>query len=313
MKSSGLSIVVTGGAGFIGSHLCETLLKEGNKVVCVDNFVTGRKENIRHLVAEKNFSLIEHDITKPLKLDESIDQVYNLASPASPADFAKIPLQILLANSVGVKNMLDLAVEKNAIFLQASTSEVYGDPLQHPQRETYLGNVNPIGARGCYDEGKRFAEALVMTYNRKFNAQTRIARIFNTFGPRMRKDDGRAVPSFINAALLQQPLTVFGNGEQTRSFCFVTDLVAGLVRLMESNYNMPVNLGNPHEITVLQLAQLIKKLSESSSAIVFKPALQDDPEKRKPCIQLAQQQLKWKPKVSLQQGLLKTIKRFKGH
>lgn len=311
MPSDDNPVVVTGGAGFIGSHLCETLLGDGNRVICVDNFATGRKENIRHLVAQKNFSLVEHDMTEPLKIDESIDQVYNLASPASPADFAKIPLQILMVNSVGTKNMLELAAEKNARFLQASTSEVYGDPLQHPQRETYFGNVNSIGARGCYDEGKRFAEALVMAYNRKMNLQTRIGRIFNTYGPRMRHDDGRAVPAFINAALQNKPITVFGSGKQTRSFCYVSDLVQGLVKLMNSGYSFPVNLGNPKEITVLQLAKEIKKISGSASEIVFSKKMQDDPCRRKPDIAVAKRQLGWKPAVSLDAGLLKTIEWFK--
>ncbi len=311
MKSRGLSIVVTGGAGFIGSHLCETLLRDGNRVICVDNFVTGRKENVQHLLAEKNFTLIEHDITLPLKIDESIDQVYNLASPASPADFAKMPLRILLVNSVGTKNMLDLAAEKNARFLQASTSEVYGDPLQHPQRETYFGNVNPIGARSSYDEGKRFAEALVVAYNRKMNLQTRVARIFNTYGPRMRHDDGRAVPAFINAALQNKPITIFGSGKQTRSFCYVSDLVQGLVKLMNSGYGLPVNLGNQKEISVLQLAKEIKKISGSASEIVFSKKMQDDPCRRKPDIAVAKRQLGWKPAVPLDDGLLKTIEWFK--
>jgi len=307
MKGSGLSIVVTGGAGFIGSHLCEALLKEGNKVVCVDNFVTGRKENVQPFLAEKNFSLVEHDITLPLKLDESIDQVYNLASPASPADFAKMPLQILLVNSVGTKNMLELAVEKNARFLQASTSEVYGDPLQHPQRETYFGNVNSIGQRSCYDEGKRFAEALVMAYSRKLDLQTRIARIFNTYGRRMRHDDGRAVPAFIKAALQNKPITVFGSGKQTRSFCYVSDLVQGLVKLMNSGYGLPVNLGNPDEITVMRLAKVIKKISGSASKIVFSKKMQDDPCRRKPDITIAKRLLHWQPSTSLGNGLLQTI------
>jgi nucleoside-diphosphate-sugar epimerase len=304
-------VVVAGGSGFIGSHLCETLLAAGNRVICVDNFLTGRKENVAHLLQNNSFTLLEHDITQPIKIDGLVDQVYNLASPASPKDFLRIPFEILAVNSTGTGNMLQLAAEKKARFLQASTSEVYGDPLQHPQKESYWGNVNPIGDRSCYDESKRFSETITMAFNRKKGLETRIARIFNTFGPRMRSDDGRAVPSFISSALQNKPITVFGDGSQTRSFCFVSDLVDGLIRLMNSSYAMPVNLGNPNEISILQLAEKIKEIAGSKSRIVFAEPLQDDPSKRKPDISLAIKQLGWQPKVSLEEGLKKTIKWFK--
>jgi len=264
-------IVVSGGAGFIGSHLCERLLKEGNRVICIDNFVTGRKENVQLLLQDEKFSLVEQDITKPFSLDEKVEQVYNMASPASPVDFAKIPLEILAVNSVGTRNMLDLASLNKARFLESSTSEVYGEPLEHPQKETYWGNVNSIGERSCYDEGKRFSEALVMAYAREKELETRIVRIFNTFGPRMRKDDGRAIPNFVSQALEGKPLTVYGKGKQTRSFCFVSDQVDGQIKLMNSGYGLPVNVGNPVEITILELAEKVIELVESKSKIDFKP------------------------------------------
>ena len=306
------NVVVTGGAGFIGSHLCKNLLEEGNKVICVDSFVTGQKKNVEDLLENKSFSLVEHDITKPLKLSEPVDRIYNLASPASPKDFSRIPVEIMLTNSSGLKNMLDFALEKNARILQASTSEVYGNPLEHPQKETYFGNVNPVGERSCYDESKRFAEALIMSYGRKTRLDYRIVRIFNTYGPGMRPDDGRVVPSFICSALENKPLTVFGKGEQTRSFCFVSDLVDGIVKLMESGYKKPVNIGNPNEMTILELAELVKKLSGSKSEISFKPILEDDPERRKPDISVAKKELKWEPKVDVQDGLKRTIEWFRG-
>jgi len=305
------AVLVSGGAGFIGSHLCERLLSGGSRVICVDNFVTGRKENVNHLFSDKNFSLVEHDITQPLKVKEKIDRIFNLASPASPVDFEKIPLEILAANSAGTGNMLELAAEKNARFLQASTSEVYGDPLEHPQKETYWGNVNPNGPRSCYDEGKRFSEALAMAYSRARGVEVRIARIFNTFGPRMRPDDGRVVPNFIMQALHGKPLTVYGKGEQTRSFCYVSDLVGGIVRLMDSSYPLPVNIGNPDEFTVLQLAEEVIRLTGSKSKISFKPLPKDDPAKRKPDISVAKKQLGWQPKTRLEEGLKATIEWFK--
>ena len=306
------NIVITGGAGFIGNHLCRTLLEKGNKVTCIDSFVTGSKGNVKDLLENKNFSLVEHDITKPLKLSGKVDRVYNLASPASPKDFSKIPIEIMLVNSLGVKNILDFAIEKNARFLQTSTSEVYGNPLEHPQTESYFGNVNTIGERSCYDEGKRFAEALITSYGRKTKLDFRIVRIFNTYGPGMRPDDGRVVPSFICSALKDKPITIFGKGQQTRSFCFVSDLVDGIIKLMESNYKLPVNIGNPNEMTILELAELVKKLSNSKSEIVFKSILEDDPERRKPDISLAKKTLNWSPKVGLEEGLTKTIEWFRG-
>ncbi len=304
-------IVVSGGAGFIGSHLCERLLKEGNRVICIDNFVTGRKENVQHLLQDEKFSLVEQDITKPFSLDEKVEQVYNMASPASPVDFAKIPLEILAVNSVGTRNMLDLASLNKARFLESSTSEVYGEPLEHPQKETYWGNVNSIGERSCYDEGKRFSEALVMAYAREKELETRIVRIFNTFGPRMRKDDGRAIPNFVSQALEGKPLTVYGKGKQTRSFCFVSDQVDGQIKLMNSGYGLPVNVGNPVEITILELAEKVIELVESKSKIDFKPLPKDDPTRRMPDISLAKKEIGWQPKVKWEDGLKQTIDWFK--
>jgi nucleoside-diphosphate-sugar epimerase len=305
------TIVVSGGAGLIGSHLCERLLGEGNKVICIDSFVTGKKENVQHLLQNGNFSLVEQDITKPFSLDEKPEHVYNLASPASPVDFAKIPLDILAVNSAGTRNMLELALESKARFLQASTSEVYGEPLEHPQKESYWGNVNSIGERSCYDEGKRFSEALVMAYAREKDLETRIVRIFNTFGPRMRKDDGRVIPNFITQALVGKPLTVYGEGKQTRSFCFISDQVEGQIKLMESGYNEPVNIGNPVEISVLELAEKVIELAGSKSEISFKPLPKDDPTRRMPDISLAKKELGWQPKVKWEQGLKQTIAWFK--
>jgi nucleoside-diphosphate-sugar epimerase len=304
------TILVTGGAGFIGSHLCETLLEQGKKVICIDNFVTGKKENIAELFENENFSFIEHDISNPLEISEKVDQIFELASPASPVDFPKIPIEILTTGSIGLKNVLDLAVEKKARILHTSTSEVYGDPLEHPQKETYWGNVNPIGERSCYDEAKRFGEALIMAYKRKKDIDPRIVRIFNTYGPKMRPDDGRVVPTFIKQALANKPITVFGDGKQTRSFCFVKDEVAGLIALMESDYSLPVNIGNPSEITILEFAKKIVELCNSKSQIDFKPLPKDDPVRRKPDISLAKEKLGWEPKVSLEEGLKKTINWF---
>ena len=303
--------VVTGGAGFIGSHLCEALLGRGMRVVCVDSFLTGQRENIAHLMREKNFSLLEQDITVPFEIEGGVDFVYNLASPASPMDFAKMPVEIMLVNSIGTKNMLDIALAKKARFLEASTSEVYGQPLEHPQKESYWGNVNSIGMRSCYDEGKRFSEALAMAFARNKGVDVRIARIFNTYGPRMRLDDGRVTPNFITQALAGKPLTVYGDGKQTRSFCFVSDLVAGLIKLMESDYSGPVNLGNPQEITVKQFAEAVLRISKSNSVLSFKKLPQDDPERRKPDISIAKKELGWEPKVSLEEGLVKTIDWFR--
>jgi len=304
------TVVVAGGAGFIGSHLCETLLGGGNKVICIDNFVTGAKKNIEALLSGKNFSLVEHDITQPLKIAEPVGQVYNMASPASPIDFSKIPVEILMTGSLGVKNLLDFSLEKNARFLQASTSEVYGNPLEHPQKESYWGNVNPNGERSCYDESKRFAEALVMAYKRTKGLDARIVRIFNTFGPRMRPDDGRVIPNFITQALAGKPLTVYGSGNQTRSFCFVADMVDGIIKLMNSGYSSPVNIGNPNEMTIRQLAETIVEITKSKSEIAFKELPKDDPSRRQPDISLAKKELDWNPKTGLRQGLEKTIEWF---
>ncbi len=306
------TIVVAGGAGFIGSHLCERLLKEGNRVICVDNFVTGSKKNVKAFEKNENFNLLEHDITKPLEIDEDINQIYNMASPASPVDFPRIPIEILLTSSLGLKNLADLAVEKKARILQASTSEVYGNPLEHPQKETYFGNVNTIGPRSCYDEGKRFAEALLSAYARKKGLDKRIVRIFNTYGPRMRPNDGRVLPNFINQALEGKPLTVYGDGSQTRSFCFVSDEVDGLIKLMNSDYKFPCNIGNPNEMTIKELAEFVIKTTGSKSKLAFKSLPGDDPAKRKPDISIAKKELGGELKVSLEEGLKETIAFFEG-
>lgn len=296
----------------MGSHLCEFLLRKGDKVFCADNFITGRNENIKHLLKEKNFVFIKQDIRDPFHIKDEIKQIYNLASPASPVDFEKIPIQILGINSVGIKNMLDFAAEKNAVFLQASTSEVYGDALEYPQKETYWGNVNPIGPRSCYDEGKRFAESLVSTYRGMKKVDAKIARIFNTYGPRMRADDGRVIPNFITQCLGNRPITIYGNGEQIRSFCYVSEMVEGLYLLMNSNEAGPVNLGNPYaEISIIELAKKIKELTRSNSEISYKPMPENDPVRRKPDISKANSELGWDPKIDLESGLLKTIDYFK--
>ncbi|MDD5148130.1 MAG: SDR family oxidoreductase [Candidatus ainarchaeum sp.] len=306
------TIAVAGAAGFIGSNLCERLLKEGSAVIGIDNFASSSRKNIDFLSEFGNFSFLEHNVQEPLEIKENVSQLYNCASPASPVDFAKIPIEILMTNSLGIKNLLDFCLEKKARFLQTSTSEVYGDPLVHPQKESYFGNVNPIGERACYDESKRFAEALIMSYRRKYNLEVRIARIFNTYGPRMRKDDGRVVPTFIGQALSNKPITVFGKGKQTRSFCFVSDQVDGLVKLMNSGFAGPVNIGNPVEITMIELAEKIISLSGSKSEIVFRPLLHsDDPRKRKPDISLAKEKLGWAPEVPWQEGIKKTIAWFR--
>ncbi len=303
--------LITGGAGFIGSHLCDFLIEKGFKVICMDNFVTGNKKNIEHLKNNSNFTLIEHDISKHIKIDEPVDYVLHFASPASPIDYQKIPIQTLKAGSLGTHNTLGLALAKKAKYFLASTSEVYGDPLVNPQPETYWGNVNPTGPRGCYDEAKRFAEALVMAYHRIHNIDIRIVRIFNTYGPRMRKDDGRVVPNFINQALKNKPITVYGDGKQTRSFCYVTDLIDGIYKLMMSDINDPVNIGNPDEYTMLEFAELIKELTKSESKVVFEELPIDDPHVRCPDISKAKKEIGWEPKVELDEGLKKTIKWFR--
>ncbi|MCD6478465.1 MAG: SDR family oxidoreductase [Candidatus Diapherotrites archaeon] len=302
--------VVTGCAGFIGSHLCEFLVKKGYDVIGIDNLCTGAIENIASLPKE-NFTFIRKDITKGISIQGKIDEVYNLASPASPKAYQRLAIETMLANSIGTTNMLELALKKKACFLQASTSEVYGDPLVHPQKESYYGNVNPVGPRACYDESKRFAEALIMNYHWRYGLETRIARIFNTYGPRMSASDGRVIPNFIIQALRSEPLTVYGRGLQTRSFCYISDMVQGLYRLMHCSYAMPVNLGNPKEIKIIELAKLIKRLTGSKSKLTFVKMPEDDPEKRRPDITLARELLKWKPKVTLRKGLIETIAWFR--
>ncbi len=302
--------LVTGGAGFLGSHLCDLLLSKGYEVVCVDNLITGNKQNIAHIESDK-FSFINHDVTKPLYFDEKIDFLYHLASPASPIDYMELPIQTLKVGALGTHNMLGLAKEKNARFLLASTSEVYGDPLVNPQTEEYWGNVNPIGPRGVYDEAKRFAEAMTMAYHRYHKLDTRIVRIFNTYGPRMRLNDGRVVPNFIRQALRGDELTVYGNGSQTRSFCYLSDEIDGIYRLMMSDYTMPVNIGNPEENTILEFAKMILRITGKSSKISFKPLPVDDPKQRRPDITKARELLGWEPKVSLEHGLKETVNYFK--
>jgi len=305
------AVVITGGAGFIGSHLCDRLVEEGFKIICLDNFITGDLNNIKHLLANRNFRLIKHNVTKHIDVKDKIDFCLHFASLASPADYLKFPIQTLKVGSLGTHNALGLAKEKKAIFMLASTSEVYGDPLVHPQPESYWGNVNPIGVRGCYDESKRFAEALTMAYRRSHGIDTRIIRIFNTYGPRMRMNDGRVVPNFICQTLNNKPLTVYGRGEQTRSFCYIDDMVEGIFRLMQFKINEPLNLGNPNEFTVMQLAKIVTKLTATKSKIVFKPLPQDDPRQRQPDITKAKRMLSWQPRIKLEEGLLKTIEWFK--
>lgn len=301
-------ILVTGGAGFLGSHLCDLLLKYGYKVTAMDNLLTGSIDNIVHNVDNGHFRFIKYDVTNYLYIDEPIDAIFHFASPASPIDYAQFPIPTLKVGSLGTHKTLGLAVAQKAVYLLASTSEVYGDPLVHPQKEDYWGNVNPIGPRGVYDEAKRFAEALTMAYHNAHGVDTRIVRIFNTYGPRMRLHDGRVVPTMIYQALKGEPLTVFGDGLQTRSFCYVDDEVEGIFRLFKSGHIEPVNIGNPDEMTVLEFTHLVKRLTNSASEIVFKPLPIDDPTKRKPDISKAKQLLDWEPRVSLEEGLKETIK-----
>jgi dTDP-glucose 4,6-dehydratase len=305
--------LITGGAGFIGSHLCEFLLAKGFKVICVDNFLTSSEKNIAPFKGNPNFKFILHDITKHLEVSEPLDYVLHFASAASPIDYMKYPIQTLKVGSLGTHNALGIAKSKNAVFLIASTSEVYGDPLVHPQPESYWGNVNPIGPRGVYDEAKRFGEAITMAYHRVHGLDTKIARIFNTYGPRMRKKDGRVVPNFIMQALGNEPLTVYGDGSQTRSFCYVSDLVDGIYRLMLSDTNDPVNIGNPEEYSVLEFAKKIIALTGTKSKIAFEPLPVDDPKTRKPDITRARTLLKWQPHVAVDDGLKKTIEWFKAN
>ena len=309
--SSKPTSVVTGGAGFLGSHLTDLLLARGHKVIGIDNFVTGTEDNISHLAGNPCFRFIQQDVTEFVFLHGPVDYVWHFASHASPIDYLELPIQTLKVGSLGTHKALGLAKHKKARFLLASTSEIYGDPLVHPQTEDYWGNVNSIGPRGCYDEAKRFAEALTMAYNKEHQIQTRIVRIFNTYGPRMRLNDGRVVPTFISQALKHKPITVFGRGDQTRSFCYVSDLIEGIYRLMMSSYDLPVNIGNPVEMTVLEFARKIIRATRSRSKIVFRPLPQDDPRQRKPDITRARKLLRWEPKVALAEGLVNTIAYFR--
>jgi len=298
--------LVTGGAGFLGSHLCDRLLSEGHRVLCVDNLDTGSLENVEH-VRDPRFVFLQHDLVQHIEVGEPVDYVFHLASPASPIDYLRLPLHTLKVGSYGTHNALGLAKRHRARFLLASTSEVYGDPKEHPQSEGYWGHVNPIGPRGVYDEAKRYAEALTMAYHRQQGVDTHIVRIFNTYGPRMRPHDGRAIPTFLRQALADKPLTVFGDGSQTRSFCYVSDLIEGFMRLIESDYHLPVNIGNPGEYTILQLAEAVIAATGSASPIVYEALPQDDPHVRRPDITLAQDLLGWEPTVSLEEGLQLTI------
>lgn len=307
-----MNILLAGGAGFLGSHFCDFLIEKGHKVFCIDNFITGKKENIKHLLKNKNFKFKKIDISKKFSIKEKFDAVINFASIASPVFYYKYKIETLLVGSYGTYNLLELARKNKAKFLVASTSEVYGDPAINPQNETYWGNVNPIGKRSMYDESKRFSEALVMNYHRVYGIDTKIVRIFNTYGPRMNANDGRVVPQFINQALKDKSVTVFGKGTQTRSLCYVSDLISGIYKLLMSKEHTPVNIGNPVEMTVKEIAQTIINLTGSKSKIIYKPLPEDDPKKRRPDISKAKKILKWQPKVDLKKGLLETIEYFKG-
>ncbi len=308
----GARVAVLGGAGFLGSHLCERLLQDGAaQVVAIDNLITGSAANVAELQGLKGFSFIKHDIVNPIPWEGALDFVFNMASPASPIDYAQLPIETLRVGSYGTENGLMLAEKYKAVFLQASTSEIYGDPLVHPQREDYWGNVNPIGPRSCYDESKRFSEALVSAYRHNRGVQTRMVRIFNTYGPRMRLNDGRVVPAFIGQALKGEDFTVFGDGKQTRSFCYATDLIDGIVRLAASNVSDPVNIGNPREMTVLEFAEAVRAAAGGGGKILFKPMPKDDPKQRRPDITRARELLGWEPRVSLEDGLRETIAFFR--
>ena len=306
-----MRLIVTGAAGFIGSHMCDRLLAEGHSVLGLDNLLTGSLANLAHLEGSPQFQFIFRDVTQPIEVEGSVDGVLHLASPASPKDYLAFPIETLAVGSLGTRQMLELARRYNARFLLASTSECYGDPLEHPQVETYWGNVNPVGLRSCYDESKRFAEALTMAYHRAYGLRTNIARIFNTYGPRMKLDDGRVVPAFLGQALRGEPLTVFGNGTQSRSFCYISDLVEGLYRLMQSEERLPVNLGNPCEMTILEFAEQIRKLIGASCRVEYGPLPEDDPQRRRPDISKAKQVLGWEPQVGLEEGLRETIQYFR--
>jgi dTDP-glucose 4,6-dehydratase len=306
-----MRVVITGGCGFLGSHIARYFIEKGHYVVSIDNLLTGRIENVNDLFKTGKFEFVKYDVTNYIHISGKVDAVLHFASPASPVDYMKYPIPTLKVGALGTHKALGFAKEKKAIFMLASTSEVYGDPLVNPQPESYWGNVNPIGPRGVYDEAKRFAEAMTMAYHRYHKMPVRIVRIFNTYGPNMRLNDGRAIPNFITQALKNKPITVYGDGKQTRSLCYVSDLVRGIYKLLLSDINEPVNLGNPEEITLLELAQIIKDLTKSKSKIVFKPLPVDDPKVRRPDITLATTKLKWKPEVSLKEGLIKTIEYFK--
>jgi len=311
MKSKQPVSVITGAAGFLGSHLTDLLLARGHKVVGLDNLVTGNPANLAHLRGNKNFRFIKQDICEPISIPGPVNFVWNFASPASPIDYLQIPIETLKVGSFGTYQALELARRKKARFLTASTSEVYGDPLMHPQTEDYWGNVNPIGPRSCYDEAKRFSEALVMGYYRAHKLETRIVRIFNTYGPRMRLNDGRVVPAFISQALTGKPLTVFGQGTQTRSFCYVSDLIEGIYRLMMSNHHLPVNIGNPRELSMLQFATAVLQATGGRNKIIYQPLPQDDPKQRRPNIAKARKLLRWEPQITLAEGMAKTIAYFR--
>ena len=305
------TVLITGAAGFLGSHLCDRFIAEGFRVIGMDNYITGDQDNIQHLFKHPNFEFIEHDVTNHINIAQPIDYILHFASPASPIDYLKIPIQTLKVGSLGTHNLLGLAKAKNARILIASTSEVYGDPLVHPQSEEYYGNVSSIGPRGVYDEAKRFQEALTMAYHRFHGLETRIARIFNTYGPRMRLNDGRVIPAFMGQSLREEPLTVFGDGSQTRSFCYVDDLTEGIYRLLFSDYTLPVNLGNPDEITILEFAQEILALTNTNQKIKYTPPPKDDPLKRQPNINLAKKILNWTPKVKRSEGMKRTLEYFR--
>ncbi len=305
------TILITGAAGFLGSHLCDFFIQRNYYVIGVDNLITGSLSNISHLMENKNFEFINHDISKHIKINKKIDYILHFASPASPIDYLKIPIQTLKVGSLGTHNCLGLAKKNNAKILVASTSEIYGDPLEHPQKETYWGNVNAVGPRSVYDESKRFMESITMAYNKFHNVDTRIVRIFNTYGPRMRLNDGRALPAFVGQVLRNEDLTVFGDGSQTRSFCYVDDLIEGIFKLLNSEYSMPVNIGNPDEISLNDFAKEILEITKSNSKIIYKKLPKDDPKRRNPDISLANKILNWSPKIDRRQGLEKTIEYFK--
>lgn len=305
------TVLITGGAGFLPSYMCDQLIEQGYRVMAVDNFLTGKKENIAHLLKNKRFTFIKHDVIKPLKIKDKIDYIIHAASPASPVDYFQYPLETMLVGSCGTYHMLEMAKSKKAVFLLTSTSEVYGDPLEHPQKESYWGHVNPIGVRSIYDEAKRYAEAMTMLYRREHKVDTKITRIFNTYGPRMNLHDGRVVPNFIYQALTSKPLTIYGDGKQTRSFCYVEDEAKGILALLFSKASGPMNIGNPKEFTILNFAKEVLRLTGSKSKLIFKPLPQDDPKQRKPDITLAKKVLKWEPTITLQQGLSRTIEWFR--